>query len=218
MSKPVITYNQQEFARVLKEYADGSSKAFTDTYNARMLDVLIKAYRATPKANRSQIIANLNRPVALKGGSEITMAQAIANKNREAQGQPRLHGKELRDAGSRLKGAILKSIGFIRSGWIPGMRTFTAAKNRAKPLAAGRASRAPGARGEPRGRPKGTGKPASGFLSRSVATASNTAQGVEKVGFGPLQTAFAQATAGMKRILERNAEARTKHLNGRVIK
>jgi hypothetical protein len=232
--KPTVYVPTAEFRRVLTEYANGSMKSVKDTINGRLLDILVKAYQRTKIATRAQLEKELGIVskfrVSKKTGERkragFSLAEAksspgqsfaslIVNASRVARGEKALGGAELAAAARKMVGARIRSIGFIRSGWIPGLKVFNALRDAAK------AGRVRGGRAwiarEQVGQPKGTGHPATSIL-KPEATASNTTKVASIIGQDALRSAFAESQANMLDILAGNLDkVRAKYAN-RVIK
>jgi len=186
---PTLSINKAAFGRALNKYANEAEKAIKDTYNSRMLDLVIKANFHTPKANRAKIISEFRR-----------MGPAIVAYRRELAGKGSLNAVEMKDEVKRVRGAVLRSLGFVRSGWVPAMRAFSRAKTRM----GGKTASIRNTK-EQFGADKGFGKPATKRV-KPVALAVNTVPAAAFVGQKALARALAEVTAGMTKRLKTNLQ------------
>ena len=201
MIKPAFKINTRKFQKVLNKYANESNKAIRDTYNSRILDILFKAHRYTVPAKKAKISADFK-----------TRGAAIVSHRRQLQGKEPLFGKEMKEKVRQVRAAVRRSTGFVRSGWLPGIRTFIAAKA----ASGGRGGTVPKSK-EQRGSDKGSGSPAT-KLRKPVASAQNRIPAAAKVGEGPLARAFAESISNMRRILAGDLQkVAGKHWNGKKV-
>lgn len=219
MSKPTFSVNEAEFKRVLQRYAEDSLKTIRDTYNARMLDVLIKAYVRTPSLRTDKFSSRMVEMVpfskAGRTGGAMTRRSLMALRNMIARGKKAVGGKELLEAGLRLHLAKLRAAKFMKSGWVPALRIFNVVRTRLR-------NRPPrpnlGQERSVRGRDKGSGKAAVEIL-RPEAVAENTVRDIGEVGARALDSAFRSATARMESILRGELEeVKKRRWDGRVVR
>jgi len=201
--KPVIEIDARAFGKVVNEYANRSSKQIFQTYNARVLDVVIKAFKLTVKVAKSTITADFRE-----------RGSAIVNFRRRQKGRKGISGDAMKAEIRGRREASKRSIGFVRSGWIPALRKFNASKKSStkKP------GRIPGGGRDQRGKDKGFGKPASQTI-RPIAMAFNNVFIAPKVALRPLQIAFRQATQNMRGIMSGDLKrVARRHWNGKNIR
>jgi hypothetical protein len=148
-----LTVDFQNFSRACNEVVKSSERTFPEFANSRMLFVSKKAIEDTEKADASriayQLAGNVRTKIRIsrKTGKrkavrqydvmEDSLAARIVNAKLKAAGQSLIWGRELAKAARRLIGARLRSVAFIRSGWVYAIRTLA-------PLV-GQSSIAPGA-------------------------------------------------------------------------
>lgn len=246
--EPTFNADVETFKSVLKRYADGTNKPIAQTINNRMLDVAIKAYMYTKKADRARLEKQFGaiaqqikltksklthwkggkafKPIKVRRGSMILgqstsgdksllAASLIYNYRRKKRGLDPLHGFELHRATYKFVSAVMRSIGFLKSGYIPSMKLFNSQKKRL----AGEPgfSKLPFERKEQAGKPKGYAYKAT--ESQMRATIANSARGILDVGIPYASRALQDASKYMRQILARNLnEDMRKRLGGIVIR
>lgn len=143
----------KSFAAAANAVVADSERTFPEFANSRMLFVAKKAIEDTEKADANriayQLAGNVRTKIRIsrKTGKrkavrqydvmEDSLAARIVNAKLKAAGQSLIWGRELAKAARRLIGARLRSVAFIRSGWVYAIRTLA-------PLV-GQSSIAPGA-------------------------------------------------------------------------
>lgn len=135
--KPTLQVEVRGFNEVLKEIAKQSSREAVDVVNGRLLAVIIKALKFTEKANAQQIAADLGqvgnqfrytRTGRVKRGQMIlredSFAARIVNARRRDYAGPdyMLWGNALDEAARKLIASRMRSVAFIKSGWIWALR------------------------------------------------------------------------------------------------
>lgn len=234
MIEPKFYVPSDEFKKVLNEYALGSHKAFRDTINSRLLDIVIKSYMLTKRAlwpaiearfgviaykigrfvKKTQTYKRFKR-AKMQFGNENTLAFNLVQARYKKKHGTHMKKADASRAATKLVNAVKRSIGFIASGWIPAMITLTVNKSartgESTNLNADKMNR------EVRGQWKGFGRPALNIFNPS-ATAGNTTKVAEPIAGPAVQEAFAQSQAGMERILKRNLEEAQRPFHGRVVR
>lgn len=222
MPKPTFSMNEAGFKAVLERYAEESSKTIRDTYNARMLDVIIKAYMRTPQIKPDRLQSRLAQMVQMGYRTEsgtpktpMTRAAMLVLRNLARGGKKAIGGQALHEAGQRLLLAKLRAAKFFKSGWVPALRTFNIVRAalRNKPPRPNL-----GQEQTVRGRPKGSGRAATEIV-HPMAIAENTIEDIDDVGRAALDAAFRIATARMEHILRGELEyVKKKHWDGKVVR
>lgn len=139
--KPTIQVDFKSFNAVLREIVRTSSREAPDVLNSRLRFILIKALRFTVKANAEKIAFELGRIGSTLGftkkgrlrkggrGSKALLrndsfAARIVNARRRDFAGPdfMLWGAALDQAAAKLIAARVRSVGFIKSGWLWALR------------------------------------------------------------------------------------------------
>jgi hypothetical protein len=141
---PTMTVDSNQFNALAKRLLDHSHKMYPDFINGRGLAVASKALRNTKKASASKIKALLGeagftrnakmnkrgRVVAtyLNHGSAIrnTMAYRIIVARIIKSGGRPASTASIEEAAKKLIAAAVKSVAFIKSGWIPAIKELAA--------------------------------------------------------------------------------------------
>jgi len=185
--RPTITLDTRAFNQVLKQAVEQSSRSAAEAINFRMFNVLLKAIRLTEKASRERIAWQLGQvgtkaARSTKTGKRLkkriaalredSFAARIVNARRRDYAGPEymLWGHALDDAARKLIAARQRSVAFIKSGWLWGLKII------ARAIPGG--GRKGGADKDAKlyGQPKGTALPARFRLTKTfIATATNSA-------------------------------------------
>ncbi len=201
-----MTVDMREFSRTLDAYLVATSKTLSAAVNNKAGRVALAATNTTHKAKRQDIEAlgvDGYRLIKNKKTGELRQGRPIYNlggsmRNIIAAREVTSGRRDFSNMDARVKSAIarrLKSIGFLRAGWLP---AFRALRSFIGGLAA-----TPGATQQ--GKPKGYAKKArDGFnplavIANSAAPTPEAAKFVEQ----GLARAFREETADMKAYLER---------------
>jgi hypothetical protein len=222
--------NKSEFTRTLNEYKKLSRRDPAVIVNTKAFYILRRAVVETPKADKAAISAELRgsrmKDVTLKNGrvrrTKYTLAQLIIIARRAAKGLPTSKAA-IKEEVEKFTKARLKSIAFIKAGFLPGVKVF-------EPLAAKIGGAPPrmtkSNSGTQYGAAKGSGTPASegsaravakfvndalpksrgsaGLLSRIIHSIHNPSRAeVLAVAEPALQRAFDAETASMKEYIEK---------------
>lgn len=180
----------------LKLYASvRKDKSYPYILNRTCRNVAMRAAKNTPPADRGRIAQQMGQTVTVstivKRGKragqrkirrffefEGSLAARIVNKRRRDNGQPMLFGKEMNEAARRMVAARMRSVGFLKSGYIPAIKAFS------------RATKVPANwEGHIKGQPKGYAD----LAKRGVMTHAelgNNAKGVAHVSGPGLQAAL----------------------------
>ena len=189
--------DDREFKRTLEKYAAVSKRSIPEIVNTKAFFVARRAVVETEKADSSKVRRFFN-----KGTQEIV--GKIINARRGKAGKKGLYGDAMAEAQMMMKAARLRSIAFIKSGWLPAIKTLEkfvkykrgAARNE-EGSATGRAAIV--------GKPKGRAKPAfgGGWAARAIITnladaRHDTREALIQKGAPALQKAIQFETNSMK--------------------
>jgi len=204
----VSNWDQSRFDSVLTEYVKVTSRTFAQACNTKAFYVARRALYYTPKTSKETIQAELRKGVKVttpKGlVREVPLAALILNARAEEGGG--LQGGEMRKAVRKLELARLRSIAYLKSGWIPAIRHLADKASRESPPPTDRAARQFGSN-------KGYAKPAVASLTSTFAQIVNSAQAkhthkkdaLERIGARGLERGFQDEAASMEEYLEKKA-------------
>lgn len=185
----------------MREYSQYTEKTLPEIVNQRLLNVAGRAVNATPIADKVAITIQLGeiarglgrtKKGKIKRGKRIfasstkvsaPLAALIINARRRKSGQRGLYGSEMTRAIRRMTGGRYRSIGFERSGYIPGIRDL--ARTLKKPFIIGQIKGI-----SVKGQPKGEAHPAPRNSFNPKAILINRAKGITKVGVKALEKAI----------------------------
>lgn len=200
MANPVkFKLNLRGFNSALSRYELLTKRDAAVIVNTKAFYIARAALAYTPKADSSAIRRFFGR-----GNGEVV--GKIINKRRGERGEKGLYGKSMQDAALMMRAARLRSVAFLKSGWLPAIKTL--AKLAEKPSRAVRLDRS----AKEIGRPKGSAIPASGTTSAIYAHAiiTNLADArhddkhaLETIGGPALQRAVDHEEASMREYIER---------------
>jgi hypothetical protein len=143
--KPTIIIDSRQWQKAAKELFETSSRSCVDFTNGQALRVASLAIKETEKANRveiERIMGVLSSKQTIRGGkagakgwvritkrkigADSFAARIVAKRFRETGSWFGLKGKTLEQKALKLIAAKVKSVGFIKSGWIPSVQTLSA--------------------------------------------------------------------------------------------
>jgi hypothetical protein len=218
--------NTREFDRTLRQYMEHSKRDWAQIFNTKGFFIARRATTETPKASAAKIRAlrerriigtglkfgkNGPRKVTVRDPLSTSRAALILQSRRRAAGEPGYTAKELPAAVKKFIGARLRSIGYLKSGWIPAIKKL-------EPLADVRAKPRVDHSGKVFQQPKGGAKPARNLwrttceIFNAAATKKSGDEGLRKFGQAGLEAAFAAEMFSMKEYIERKLAARAKRL------
>lgn len=203
-----------EFTRTLREYRKYSKRTLPVIVNTKAMFIARHAILETPKADKAKIERELGEFVSVNGSKkkqlllaigkkhDAPLAALIINARRGREGRPGLYGAKMAAAVRVFVAARIRSISFLKSGWLPAIKTLLPFSDR---------------RGGPRqekgvkqiGQPKGYGKPARegwNVVAEIANTASdnkNNRGALWKYGGPALQRAFNAEAASMREYIEK---------------
>lgn len=205
------TWQQDVFDRELDRYIAASSKELPTILNSKAYFVARKALWFTDKAAAVKI----RRLEKMKGRNGGHLVGSIINKRRKAKGENGLYGKEMKVEVDRLIAARLRSVAFLKSGWIPAIR-FLDPKAQDKQLAG------PTVRGATQyGRPKGTASAAteavlSCVIQNLAQAKSDRINALTTIGGRGLNRAFLDEAASMVEYVEKKMKKHADEANRRL--
>lgn len=158
--KADLKINQSEFRSALREYVKHTKRDLPTILNTKGFYIARGAARSTHKASEAAIKTYFGAAMVLKlvrgkGGMRFSrnkrgestlgamskhnapLLAVIINSKRGKSGRKGLQGADMVEAVKRTYKAILASIGFIKSGWIPaikGFEPFAEKKSSAPPM------------------------------------------------------------------------------------
>lgn len=126
MERPVVEVriDTREFEATLKRYAAVSKTSFPDIVNRKLRFIARGATRLTPKAKASDIRSSLRQEGARPGQ---TLAESIVRAKLYRQGKKQPTKIETKALVKAMIGARIRSIGYIKSGWLPAIAKLGAA-------------------------------------------------------------------------------------------
>lgn len=236
MGNQTFRLNTREWDRVLPAYRKVSKRSLAKVINKKMAWIVRRALWYTPKADYATMARELGQQLqsrtrvnrktgksttsltARKGKSWLSHTNSartasapllalMINKRRGENGLPGLHGAAMAAEFRRIFGARARSIGFLKSGWLPALKSF-------RQFSGGGA----GARGLPpmdkatrqTGQPKGGGQIATekrpiAVIWNSASTKRDHKKALLKYGQPALQRAFAEELADTIKFIEGGA-------------
>jgi hypothetical protein len=172
-----ITVSLQEFHRAAELAIQRSERTYPQFINGQSLAVASQATKLTEKADANRIAYEMAGNVRTKirvskmtgrkkavrqyDVMEGSLAARIINARLVERGEKPIFGRELVKAARKMIGAKLRSVSFIRSGWIYAVRTLSAAVGYSAGSQAGNTARM-------MGQPKGYARPARTAISSMV--------------------------------------------------
>lgn len=208
----------KEFTDTLNRYRTLSKRDPKTICDTKAFFIARRATLETMKASKQSITGDLGKiirvkkePVALRLKTvrrftrwgleyQAPLAALIINARRGRAGKPGLFGAAMTEAIHNMIAARLKSIAFIKSGWIPAIKTLMPFADK---KGAPRQDKA-----EQLGRPRGYARPAasnwkaSAVLVNTASTTRDQKQALLKYGGPGLQRAFDAETASMRQYME----------------
>jgi hypothetical protein len=222
-----------EFDRTLKQYMELSKRDWAQVFNTKGFFIARRATGTTKKADAKEIRSlreraligtgirfrkGKARQVNIRDDLSTSRAARILQAARRNEGKPAIPAADLPKAVKSFIGRRLRSVAYLRSGWIPAFKIL-------EPLVPHG-----GIRGGPRadrsakqfGRPKGGAKPARNLwrttcqIFNSAITRKQGDEGLRKFGEAGLRQAFAEELRSMKQYIERKLTERARRLRIRT--
>jgi len=201
MANAQFKIDDREFKRTLEKYQEYTRRTIPEIVNTKAFFIARAAVVYTPKADSSKV----RKFFGYDGGR---IAGMIINKRRGERGQKGLYGDAMAEAQQMMKAARLRSVAYIKSGWLPAIKTLGGlipSKSGAMRSEEGNAT------GRPKqiGQPKGKVSPAKGggFLAKAIITnmanaRHDTKDALMEFGGPALQKAIEHETLSMKVYIE----------------
>jgi hypothetical protein len=198
--QPTIQLDTRGFNAVLQEYQRSNRRTWPEICNAKALDVNFRALKETPKADKESIRALESKPWWPRYIRKRLKGKTVDNK-RNRKSSKLGHGATgsfAAEYSRKVIAARLRSVAFLKAGWLPGIRRLSMiVKDRFGAATIGGAKQY--------GVEKGAAIPAvSG--DNPTATIINSAIGIDKMGVDALQRAVDGAAADMGEYIARKLE------------
>lgn len=191
----------REFDRTLSKYSTISKRDRVEIVNTKGFFIARAAIRNTPKADSNKIRKFFNK-------SNAKIVGMIINAKRKAKGLVGLSGLEMEAAQLTMRNARLRSVAFLKSGWIPAAKGFEKLTKYRRGVARNEVGEGIG-RAKQVGRLKGNFSPARDGAFLTVAKLINMAGdnkdnkgALHKFGGPALQLAINQETESMRVYIE----------------
>jgi hypothetical protein len=192
----------REFQRTLSEYRKLSKRSEPEIVNTKGFFIARRAVVETFKADKGSIRKAFDRKTAKIVGMLI-------NARRGKRGEKGLYGDKMAEAVAMVKAARLRAISFVKSGWLPAIKTLGALTKYRRGVARNEEGSGIG-RVKQIGKPKGSAKPAvisfgivrviiTNMALRSRKTTTNSGEEIATKG---LQRAIDYETNSMKSYIE----------------
>ena len=201
MANAQFKIDDREFKKTLDNYLKFTRRTIPEIVNTKAFFIARAAVVYTPKADSSKV-----RKFFSKSTQKIV--GMIINKRRGERGEKGLYGDEMAEAQAMMKAARLRSVAFIKSGWLPAIKTLgklIPSKSGAMRSEEGDAT----GRTKQVGQEKGKCSPAKGggFLAKAIITnmanaRHDTKDALMQFGGEALQKAIAHETLSMKVYIE----------------
>jgi len=197
-----LKLDTREFKSTLAEYSKISRRSRTEIVNTKAFFIARRAIVETTKADKSAI----NRISRGKTGKIVGM---LINARRGKRGEKGLYGDMMAEAVAMVKASRMRAISFVKSGWIPAVRTLEKLTKYRRGLARSQEGSSIG-KVRQVGQAKGSASPAttsfgivraliSNHALRSKKTTANKGESVATKG---LQKAIDFETNSMKQYIE----------------
>lgn len=191
-------------SRLFGLYLTTTNKSVTQAANTRSRYIVGKAYDKTPKANPATIQSQLLEP--RQGGK--TLGQLIIETRARKNGKPVPSKKAaMNRAVKRMIGARKRSVGFIKSGWIPAFQQLG--------TSIGKAGVPRGGKKVKQGKDKGYARPARENKGRPIdaeVVFVNQVKAARGVGLRALVDSFRDESASLKGHLEKKLQQDLSHI------
>jgi len=123
-------WDQSEFDAALKDYIAVSRHTAAEIINRKAFFIARKALWFTVKSDPGEIRSRLNRSITVErttasGRTELStgpFGAILINSRLGKKGEPGLSGPAMREALVRLIAARVRSVAFLKAGWLPAIR------------------------------------------------------------------------------------------------
>lgn len=125
-----MVLDTRNFDRALDEYMKFNKRNLSEVINTKLNFIARNATTTTKKVEPSKIDAELD--AASRFHPHISVGQAIVNYKLKQSGKKTLHDARLDSAVEKLKKQRHRTVGFLRSGWLPAIRILQKAMRGAR--------------------------------------------------------------------------------------
>ena len=201
MDAAAFKLDTREFNETLRNYSNYSRRSFPEIVNTKAFFIARRAVVETIKADTGKIRRNF----ADRKGQEII--GKIINYRRGKRGEKGLYGEAMAEAQALVKAIRLRSVAFVKSGWIPAIK-------RLEKFVKSKRGAARSEEGDGIGRPKVIGTPKGNALEakensfncfaiiRNMASSKHAHRDVEPMARKGLQKAIEYESLSMKVYIE----------------
>lgn len=123
-----IKMDTKEFDAALNEYMQFAKKAPSEILNAKCYYIARQCTFTTKAADKNAIRSELNAPS--RTNSDVSLAVILAQKRAIEKNGKGLNSNELKKAVKSFIAARIRSVNFLRSGWLPAIRILDNALKR----------------------------------------------------------------------------------------
>ncbi|MGQ0561066.1 MAG: hypothetical protein ACT443_04235 [Gemmatimonadota bacterium] len=225
---PTVQLDMREFNEALRQYVLVCQRELADILNKKLLFIVAKAWKATPRASRAEIESSLNvvgykvrrskktgeikRGSAMLGGGSAVYS--IINARRARTGQKGLYGAEMAANARKFVGRRLRAIGALQRGWIGALKKLIAVTRQSEEQPGGPRVKNPG-----RARPATPGwnpvAEAEYDLALGRSGIAGKQDSIDPRVVAALQAAFNTETASMREYIARKMQTATDPFNAR---
>lgn len=209
-----------DFNAAFENYKRASKRSMAEIINAKIFFIARHATQTTDKASVMDVDRSLLE--AARTRKNRTVADMIVIRDNYKKGEKFLSPSKIKTLANKLIRARRRSVGFLRSGWLPAIRTIQAAVNRGDISFSSKYKPKIDNKVKTSGTGKGYGKPANPNTDRCFGEIANLLEGSpdsttktqmhQKIING-LQKALRLETQSMKKYIEDKLNSiRDKHL------
>ena len=212
-----IKLDTKEFDKALEEYIQFSKKAPSEIINSKLFFIARQATFTTKAADKNAIRAELEAPSRVN--PNISLAIVLSQKREMAKNGQGLPTNKIASAVRKFIGARTRSVNFLRSGWIPGIRILENALKRGDITFARRFAPQQNRAVKEYGETKGNATYARPNIDRPYGEIENQVQGssnsdkVHEIISNGLDIAVAKEVASMRQYIERKYDERIRKFN-----
>lgn len=117
-----IDSTEKEFNETLKEFLKWNKRQPSEICNAKAYFVALQAMRLTKAKDKVELANELNAPS--KKYPTVPLACILVNKRLKSKGLRGLSGKKMADAQQKFVKRAQSHTQFLRSGWLPAIKTL----------------------------------------------------------------------------------------------
>ena len=123
-----VKVDMKEFNAALNEYMQFAKKAPSEILNAKCYYIARQCTFTTKAADKNEIRSELNAPS--RTNSDVSLAVILTQKKAIEKNGSGYSGNALKKAVKRFISARIRSVNFLRSGWLPAIRILDNALKR----------------------------------------------------------------------------------------